>query len=808
MIEHLAFTVRFPPTDHYPMGRHFDRNIDFTTGMTGIVGPNEVGKSLCLEMIEFLLFGNKALRGAVSDYKHLKAHGSVLIRGKRYRIERTAKNALLGDGVDPVAVGTKPVNARILQILGYGLEVFRVANVANQGDAERLSKMLPTERKAMVDKLIGADQVEAIGAWCAEQALGLSREIAGLEAGLGAEPVKPEKPEGYRPADELREEITTLRSLQDTITRGDAFLANEPVVPEVGEAPTLLSLETLTKADQVLGLRTYDFDLNEAELAAAAMSRWEARQRFVERYFPCPTLTAQEIEEQTRRVGLMQDRARLRQTPEILCPCGKPFTTADAEIARLEAEIDAIPVLKGVYNLAEEAAALKRWTPEVLAQWKELENVQPAAELVHDPREAKGAVHIDEVRKALAELGVSTMSRAEIQALAGELRAYQAVCAARDGCAARHAEWELSARATRTAVSLARKAFSADRLMQTEQLLSAVTICDAQLATYQRSFLDWAQGRDRLTDLRRELASWRNGKQAMNDLRADTKTYLVPALSRVASHMLSQMTGGARGRIAVDEDFEIQVDGQPLNTLSGSGKVCANLAVRLGLGRILTNGVFPVFMGDEMDAFHGRRPGWSPPRRALRPGGQAHPDPGHHPQASRLRAGHHAGELTWSSSDCRRWDCACAARPRHHQRTTSAAPRGSRRRPRPAGRPTWWPRSRWASRGRPGPVPPSAWRASATRPARTRWSAAPRRTAGPSSTAGPAGCPPDTGRTSPWGRCDVPDDIPCPRLPVPGPDGLLRLRPAYRRLPLRGRRPAAAPDRPRAVPPEPLRRCR
>ncbi|WP_163360679.1 hypothetical protein, partial [Klebsiella aerogenes] len=74
--------------------------------------------------------------------------------------------------------------------------------------------------------------------------------------------------------------------------------------------------------------------------------------------------------------------------------------------------------------------------------------------------------------------------------------------------------------------------------------------------------------------------SWRQGKMALNEVRQETKTYLAPALSRVASHMLSQMTGGARGRIAVDEDFEIQVDGQPLNTLSGSGKVCANLAVR------------------------------------------------------------------------------------------------------------------------------------------------------------------------------------------------------------------------------------
>lgn len=602
MIEQIAFTVRFPPTDHFPLGRHFDRTIDFKAGMTGIVGPNEVGKSLCLEMIEFLLFGNKALRGAAADYKHLKASGTVKIRGERYYIERTAKNASIGTETGPLAVGTKPVNALLLKILGYGLDVFRVANVANQGDAERLSKMLPTERKAMVDKLIGADQIEAIASWCGEQALGLSREIHGLESGLGAEPVQPVKPEGYRPAGELQELVRQLREAADAAVRAEAFLANEPVVPVVGPAPTDIPLATLEKADQILGLRTYDFDLAEAELAAVAMERWERRQRFVERYFPCPTLTAQEIEEQTRRFGLMQDRARLRQTPEILCPCGKPFTTADAEIARIEAEIDAISVLKGVYNLAEEAAALKRWTPEVLAQWKELEDVQPAAELIHDPREAKGAVHVDDVQKALRELGVTGKSRTEIQALAGELRAHQAVCAARDGCAARHAAWEKEAASVRQTLAAARAVASPERLAQAETLLSQVQVYDAQLATYQEAFAAWAQGRDRLTDLRRELESWRNGKQAMNDLRADTKTYLVPALSRVASHLLSQMTGGARGRIAVDEDFEIQVDGQPLNTLSGSGKVCANLAVRLGLGRILTNGVFPVFMGDEMDA--------------------------------------------------------------------------------------------------------------------------------------------------------------------------------------------------------------
>ena len=43
-------------------------------------------------------------------------------------------------------------------------------------------------------------------------------------------------------------------------------------------------------------------------------------------------------------------------------------------------------------------------------------------------------------------------------------------------------------------------------------------------------------------------------------------------------------------------------DGQRLDTLSGSGKAVANLALRLGLGQVLTNNVLSVFVGDEIDA--------------------------------------------------------------------------------------------------------------------------------------------------------------------------------------------------------------
>jgi hypothetical protein len=44
-----------------------------------------------------------------------------------------------------------------------------------------------------------------------------------------------------------------------------------------------------------------------------------------------------------------------------------------------------------------------------------------------------------------------------------------------------------------------------------------------------------------------------------------------------------------RQSIVVDEEFDVTVDGQALDTLSGSGKAVANLALRLGLGQVLTN---------------------------------------------------------------------------------------------------------------------------------------------------------------------------------------------------------------------------
>src|SRR3546814_18232296 len=62
------------------------------------------------------------------------------------------------------------------------------------------------------------------------------------------------------------------------------------------------------------------------------------------------------------------------------------------------------------------------------------------------------------------------------------------------------------------------------------------------------------------------------------------------------------MTNGVLTSVEVDEDMNIMVDGQDIATLSGAGATVANLAIRIGLGRVLVCRIFPVFIGDEIDS--------------------------------------------------------------------------------------------------------------------------------------------------------------------------------------------------------------
>jgi DNA repair exonuclease SbcCD ATPase subunit len=140
-------------------------------------------------------------------------------------------SATLLRGSEEIAVGVRPVNAKIAQILGFGLEVFDIACIANQGDIEKLGTMKPAERKRMVDTVIGLQVIEELARWAGDEALALSREADAIERTL-VEPVRPVEPEGYDPSAELSIEIARLQALQRQLDGIEGWLSHRLEEPQ------------------------------------------------------------------------------------------------------------------------------------------------------------------------------------------------------------------------------------------------------------------------------------------------------------------------------------------------------------------------------------------------------------------------------------------------------------------------------------------------------------------------------------------------------------------------------------------------
>jgi DNA repair protein SbcC/Rad50 len=102
---------------------------------------------------------------------------------------------------------------------------------------------------------------------------------------------------------------------------------------------------------------------------------------------------------------------------------------------------------------------------------------------------------------------------------------------------------------------------------------------EQQLATYEALKARFDELSSDVAAKRGSADEWRKVKDAMSILRGLVKQHLVPSLNRVASHLIAGMTGGQRQSIVVDEDFDVTVDGQSLDTLSGSGKAVADFAL-------------------------------------------------------------------------------------------------------------------------------------------------------------------------------------------------------------------------------------
>lgn len=537
------------------MFRHFDQTFTFENGLTGIIGPNESGKSLIVEAVRYALFGTKALRGDAEDYKKLHVELDFTVGGVDYHVVRKGAKKTLTGG-DHQVTGTKPVDEAIRKILGYDLNVFDVANACNQGNIEALSEMTPTARKAMVDKTVGLTVLDDLISFAGQEGNTLKREAQAMGAGM-VEPVEPEQPEHYLPSASVAPRLKEAQHLLTEFNQLAGFLSQAPRTPEEPEA--------------------CDVDATSAELAVY----------------------------QENRANMERSLRALEGNLRVI----EPEAHSPADLDDFEAWMDKADLWKQKERLLAQGHHCcpkcdHSWPIADLGHLADVEETQAPSMSRRDLADHRSRIGNGEKIDGL---------QISINGLEEELNGTP--CRADDLALVRDHEAKVSTYNSQLAAwnayneGLEAKADRFNELKGVDQVVANLQIelqqaqqFERDLARFRSDMVDYESRLEQVADLTNRSEEFLKAREIIKALKVSVKSHLLPSLNKVASVLLSQMTGGERYLVEVDDDFEIMIDGQRIATLSGSGKAVANLAIRVALGQILTNRVFSVFMADEVDA--------------------------------------------------------------------------------------------------------------------------------------------------------------------------------------------------------------
>lgn len=642
-------------------------------GLTAITGPNEVGKSLRLEMIRFALFGAKALRTSLKAYKRLSVELQFTLGGKDYTVSRTGSGANLSvESGGALAVGTAPVNKAIVELFGYGLDVFDTTNCILQKRTEALTSKTPAERRRMVDKTLGLDAIDEMITEVHKEAFKTEGFIKATEEFLKT-PLgeKPAQPEGYMPSEKLKEQIeevsgrvNRLMEIEATL-RASAADAVAPVKPE-GEEVTdaaLALLETERRryddtCHKRNGLQASLFEANERvnklknkissfpevikDLSQETLTRYVSedipeqhlqRQKWEKTRAESPAQnvsreTIIETEKALERIASEDSRIlkikELEKNSRLECPhCSGEIFLEQAEIDRLKEGLDlsgeAEEQRRRVYEGAGEAGLLLASERKKLLQAIEKhesflsldEPPTPPVSYIGETRQVRDYL---ECFDRLAVTGQDLESiRQDLEMTEASLLGVNDPGPALEAARKAQEAWREYRR--RTERHLAWKAQEGPLLQEKASLEGSPALLEqlqdlrVQCSVYENNLENYAEREHArhthqlsLKENQEGLDRLRKVKAALTGLKPMVKSYLMPSLNRVASNLLSQMTNGERSKVEIDENFEILIDGQKVEELSGSGEAVANLSIRLALGTVLTNNIFSVLLADEIDS--------------------------------------------------------------------------------------------------------------------------------------------------------------------------------------------------------------
>lgn len=583
---------------------HKGKSFNFSNGVTAIIGANGCGKSLLAEYMAFSLFGSTALRGEVSDYKKLSVEAVITVKGQTYKIKRSTSNCIIYDEQNSeICQGTKPCNARIISLLGYGYPVYKMGNYAEQLDILGLGKMKPRERKAALDQTLGIGIIDKLIKYANDTALKYSHEseaVSSLVVEPGEEPVEPT---GYRNSVELAKEYQSLQN-----KKNDYLRFKEEKIPEkpepVKDIPELtsISLEDFTKGyirHKTLQTKYANvcepvYSEEELENIIKQNEKYAEYQQYLKVYgsIPEPDLSPDSIYEAQSLLNEWNSyelSLKAYNSGVVKCPdCGKVFNPAreapvEPQKAKptytmeylqqqltynklLESRPEILPVDKPIIDMNMARRYLQDWQ-----LWKEKQDIKDEPAIYTDENYQYRTNY--EKEKALYQQKMSYYLQ--------EFHRYETRMSEFEGFNLTNVDVELNNLAI---------------------LYQTCSNYEKVLADYKIKKARYDEIMEKLNNLKDQEGRYRKATENLKEMKLKIKGYVLPSLQKVSSFLLSEMSDGLFTEVSIDPEFNILVEGRKVDLFSGSEQAMINLALRLGLGQVLTHKSFNVFIGDEIDA--------------------------------------------------------------------------------------------------------------------------------------------------------------------------------------------------------------
>lgn len=176
--------------------QHKSTQIEFGSGLTGIIGKNGCGKSTVLEAIAWALYGAPAIRGTNDTIRCRAAEGNSTVEVKLVfslgyhtytvtrRIESSKSTASLEIDGTKSHTGFKDVTDAVTKVLGMDYQAFFTSFFTGQKELEFMRGMEGKQRIAAISKMLGYERLVKAREVANQDRLGLQREIEGLARGL------------------------------------------------------------------------------------------------------------------------------------------------------------------------------------------------------------------------------------------------------------------------------------------------------------------------------------------------------------------------------------------------------------------------------------------------------------------------------------------------------------------------------------------------------------------------------------------------------------------------------------------------